>query len=124
MRNNFTLKPPYSLATSKNVFKYEKKDVSKYFFTVHVKDNTKFVTIFRCKDIEECLKMAEPFSREIIEIYELWSSQPPTEQEYKDIFGMSPFCISWKGNPVFDWVKIEEFTIDGKPEPTKRSSNV
>lgn len=109
----------------KLVRRYEKKNVSKYYFIVHLKDGIKYISHYYGKDLNNYLGWAGNENRgELLEYYEFAvGSKMPDVQDYLDIFGHLPFgAIGWQGVSEYEWVPVEDFCVDGKPEKTKTPS--
>ena len=103
---------------NKSVKKYEKKNISKYFFFIHVQNSIKY-TYNWVGTLESYLDFIKDKDRgELLEFYEL--SGLPTAQDFKDIFDEEPsVALGFQGTGNnYEWVVTESFVVDGKPKPT------
>lgn len=73
------------------VMKYTKKDITKMFVFVIVKDGEKKKLHIRAKDIDSAFQLADKIDGEILEIFSF--DYPVNMDLYAKVFNFSPSCM-------------------------------
>jgi hypothetical protein len=94
--------------------RYEKQNIAKYYFFVHIKDGEKSIYAFQGAGLEHYKTLRDFKDRgELFEFYEF--DELPTDEEtdrvQERVYGItsrSPWrLIGWQGGSKFDWVIAE-----------------
>lgn len=112
------MKLGYPCPGFKKIQIFEKKNISKYMFIVHIHDSIK--EVYNHLGTIDGYQKLYPDRKDIIEFYAFETQ--PSRQDFKDIFGYEPINqLGWSGGPIYEWVTVKYIYLNGKSESESNS---